>query len=246
MNNIQEQLIAHNHAKPSEEARVALFRELLQTTFYVPARPNKDTQKLVFLAFPNENGSAVLPAFTSTVSLEKWSMQDEEYLEFTGSEIFEAVMQVGIQFVAIEPNSKAQLILSKPEIVNLAKGMVPVSEESVHRLDTDTEIRLEQIEYLPNEQFMEALLTWAKETKEVRELYFFAMNREGYEKSAVLGFLFNPGMSSSKMTEILNGAHQHCAHLIQPEEVFNILPITDPKMVETLRRIGAIIYSQSI
>lgn len=233
------------------DLRAKLYKVLLSANLLVMHRPDREVSPVddpdggvTLISFVDENENPVLPAFTDKEMALKLVKENDSVIGLKARALFHLALSNGIERVAFDPGQPHMLTLNGYEMQELAKGMIPVGGESIHRLDAETEYSLgPATEDAPNAEFRAALLTVLPEHEAVESVYIFHLGTSERPPELTLGILFQKDLPQSEMVAIMNTLFDATGHLLHPDDALNVMPLTDEEMESRLFALGTQIYS---
>jgi SseB protein N-terminal domain len=114
-------------ADPSSENRRRVFQLLMTIVYCIPsAGGSGEGRPLTITASKNEAGERVLVAFTDPCALKRWATDPPAFLALAAAELFELVLENDFVQVLINPAGPAGGQLSRGDVEQLARGIIPV------------------------------------------------------------------------------------------------------------------------
>lgn len=127
LNEELHQAIEAATAIPTPENRRQLFRLLLTIVYCIPsAGGSGEGRPLTITASENEAGERVLMAFSDPCALKRWAPNPPAFVTLTAVKLFELVLENDFVLVCINPAGPAGGQLSRAEVEQLARGVIPV------------------------------------------------------------------------------------------------------------------------
>lgn len=113
-------------ADPTPENRRRVLQLLLTIVYCVPTAGGSEGNRRTFLAIENEAGERVLMAFTDPFALKRWVSNPPAFIAMTAVKLFELVLENDFVQVRINPAGPAGGQLSRGDVEQLARGVIPV------------------------------------------------------------------------------------------------------------------------